>query len=245
MFKDPILLMTLTRESPDWKNASGEIRAIRNIYMLLPVLALLYASTLHAATVVLNPAKDTTIYDGSVAAGTLQNNSCGAGPDLFAGNNARNPPKARRALLAFDIAGNIPSGATINNVTLTVTLNLTADLQQATMTLHPLTRYWGEGAVECTGGAVGGGEGGGGAPANSGDATWQSAEHLLTLWDSPGDDFGPATASTLATNQAGQPITWDSGSSPGMITDVQTWLDSPGSNYGWAVLGNEAGSASS
>jgi spore coat protein A len=202
----------------------------------------MFASSLHAATVVLEPAKDNTIYDGSIAAGTLQNNSCGAGPNLFAGNNARNPPKARRALLAFDIAGNIPAGSVINDVTLTVTHNLTRDTQQATMTLHALTRDWGEGTVDCTGGAVGGGGGGGGALANSGDATWLSAEHLLTSWTTAGGDFSPDSASTLATFQAGQPITWDSATSPGMLTDVQNWLDSPGSNYGWAVRGNEASS---
>ena len=226
---------------PQWcENADAIVRSVRYTFLFLLVLAPVCASTLHAATVVLNPARDNTIYDGSVAAGTLQNNSCGAGVDLFAGNNSRYPPKARRALLEFDIAGNIPPGAVINAVTLSVTLNLTPDTQPATMTLHPLTRDWGEGTVDCIGGGVGGGGGGGGAPANVGDATWLSAEHLLTSWTTAGADFGPASASTLATDQTGQPITWDSASSPGMITDVQNWLGDSGSNYGWAVLGDEA-----
>jgi len=134
--------MTPTRESPAWKNARCEMRAIRNIFLLLPVLALLYASTLHAATVVLNPARGTTIYDGSVAAGTIQNNSCGAGMDLFTGNNTRNTPKARRALMAFDIVGNIPAGAAINNVTLTATLNFQPHLNRraANLFLMPQRR---------------------------------------------------------------------------------------------------------
>jgi spore coat protein A len=225
--------------SPWFEIAAGAASS-RRTRALLPVLALVFVSNLHAATVVLQPVKDNTIYDGVIAGETIQNNTCGAGPNLFAGTNARNPPKARRALLAFDIAGNMPAGAVINDVTLTVTHNLTPDLQLSTMTLHPLTRDWGEGTVDCTGGAVGGGGGGGGALANSGAATWLSAEHLLTPWTLAGGDFGPASASTLATFQTGQPITWDSASSPGMITDVQNWLDSPGSNFGWAVLGNEA-----
>ena len=127
--------------------ATGTVLTGRYTLAYLLLLALVYASTLHAATVVLNPAKDNSIYDGSVVTGTLQNNSCGAGVDLFAGTNARNPPKARRALLEFDIAGNIPAGAVIDDVTLTVTHNLTPDLQQATMTLRPLTRDWGEGTL--------------------------------------------------------------------------------------------------
>ena len=33
------------------------------------------------------------------------------------------------------------------------------------------------------------------------------------------------------------PYTW---SSPGMVGDVQAWLDDPASNFGWVFLGNEA-----
>ncbi len=231
------------RHSPENGITGGIVRSVYRICLLVPVLAAVCATPLPAATVILHPVKDNTIYDGSILAGTLQNNTCGAGPDLFAGNNGRNPPKARRALLAFDIAGNIPAGSVIDTATLTVTLNLTPDIQPVTMTLHPLTRAWGEGSVDCTGGGVGGGGGGGGGPANSGDATWLSAEHLLTPWTTAGGDFGATSASTLATYLVGQPVSWDSASSPGMITDVQNWLVNPGSNFGWAVLGKEAGPA--
>jgi len=233
-------MTTFTRHSTRLDIARATLRSVRYTIAFLLLPALLYSANLHAATVVLNPAKDNTIYDGSVAAGTLQNNTCGAGTDLFAGNNNRNPPKARRALLAFDIAGDIPVGSVVDAVTLTVTLNLTPDTQPAAMTLHPLARDWGEGTVDCTGGGVGGGGGGGGNPANSGDATWLSAEHLLVPWTTAGGDFGAASASSLATYLVGQPISWESASSPGMITDVQGWVDNPGSNFGWAVLGMEA-----
>ena len=239
--------MIKTNGFAPWLNvATGSARSGNRVCTFFLVLAMMVcSSSLHAATVVLNPVKDNTIYDGSVAAGTLQNNTCGAGPDLFAGNNARNPPKARRALLAFDIVGNIPAGALINDVSLTVILNKTSALQPSTMTLHPLLRDWGEGEVDCTGGSVGGGGGGGGALANEGDATWLSAEHLRTAGTTAGGDYGATSASTLATSQVGQPITWDSASSPDMVTDVQNWLDVPGTNFGWAVLGDETGSSNS
>ena len=105
------------------------IRTARASSAVLLVLALFHAPVLYAENVVLNPVKDNSIYDGSILAGTLQNNTCGAGPDLFAGNNTRNPPKSRRALLEFDIAGSIPPGAVINSVTLTVMHNQTPDTQ--------------------------------------------------------------------------------------------------------------------
>ena len=144
---------TITRSSSE--NDDETFPTVRNRHRCCPdqsltfvlLLALVYAPTLHAASVVVQPTKDNTIYDGSVAAGTLQNNTCGAGPDLFAGTNNSNPPKARCALLAFDIVCNIPPGATINAGTLTVMFKLTPDGRQATMTLHPLTRDWGEGTL--------------------------------------------------------------------------------------------------
>src|SRR6478609_9464642 len=47
------------------------------------------------------------------------NNSNGVGPFLFAGETVRGFG-ARRALLKFDVAGNVPAGAHIDSVTLQV-----------------------------------------------------------------------------------------------------------------------------
>ena len=41
----------------------------------------------------------------------------------------------------------------------------------------------------------------------------------------------------------GQPepvFSWSSTTSPSMLTDVQQWLDSPATNFGWIMLGNES-----
>src|SRR3954469_4349976 len=67
-----------------------------------------------AASVTVRPSKDNTIYGNA----DLSN---GAGKFLFAGSNGANGGgRALRSLLAFDLAGQIPAGATINSVTLTL-----------------------------------------------------------------------------------------------------------------------------
>jgi hypothetical protein len=95
-----------------------------------------------AATATLNPVADNTIYEGGITAdptGTFEDNSCGAGPDVFAGKAGQNARAfLRRALLRFDIAAAIPAGSSIDGVTLTLNVNLTPDTVGATTTLHPL-----------------------------------------------------------------------------------------------------------
>ena len=59
-----------------------------------------------AETAILYPAKDNTIYAGP----QFENNSCGAGTGMIAGNT--NNGLARRGLVMFDVASVIPPGAT-------------------------------------------------------------------------------------------------------------------------------------
>ena len=128
-------------------------------------VALLLAGPLaSAAQVTINPVKDNTIYRGPTrSTGEIfEDNSCGAGAEVYAG--VTNDGFNRRALLQFDIAGAVPAGSTINSVTLTTTINRSGDNQNATMTLRPITRLWGEGTVDC--GCIRGG--GQGAPAGTG-----------------------------------------------------------------------------
>mgnify|MGYP003573010621 CR=1 FL=1 len=69
-------------------------------------------------TVTLNPIKDNTLYQDT--SGGLSN---GAGAHFFAGMTAAGA--ARRAVLAFDIAGSIPAGSTITSVALTLNMSKT------------------------------------------------------------------------------------------------------------------------
>ena len=81
---------------------------------------------------------------------------------------------------------------------------------------------------------------GDGTTAATGDATWLHTFYNTQTWTSAGGDFEAGSSASRSISGAG-PYTW---SSAGMVTDVQAWLDDPGSNFGWIVVGDESGGAS-
>ena len=173
--------------------------------------------------VTLNPSKDNTLYQD--ADGALSN---GAGQHFFVGNT--NNGSIRRGIIAFDIAGTIPAGATINSVTLTLYLSRTLSDSPQPVALHKLLADWGEGASDASDNE------GSGIAATPGDATWIHRFFEAETWVKPGGDFAvSASASTPVAGVAS--YTW--GSTPEMLTDVQGWLDDPASNFGWLLVGNE------
>jgi hypothetical protein len=93
-----------------------------------------------------------------------------------------------------------------------------------------VTSDWGEGQSVASSGQ------GGGGLADIGDATWIHTFHASATWNNVGGDF--ATAPSATTDVAGTgSYQW---SSTQMAADVQSWLDNPGANFGWAIFGNES-----
>ena len=103
--------------------------------------------------------KDNTLYEDDM--GLLSN---GAGQHMFVGTTNFSP-LLRRALIAFDIAGNIPAGSTIQSVALTLNMSQTSGIA-IDIDLRIANRDWGEGTSMASGGE------GGGDAATPGDATW-------------------------------------------------------------------------
>ncbi len=169
--------------------------------------------------------KDNTLYESPT--GSLSN---GSGPGMFCGRNAL-AGLIRRALIRFDVAGAIPAGSTVNSVTLSLNcaMSLVGDVP---VSLHGVLADWGEGASMSI--AMGGG---GGAPAEPGDATWLHTFYSAQTWTTPGGDFDPTPSATRVVGGVG-PYTW--GSTAEMVADVQSWLDTPATNYGWMVRGDES-----
>jgi len=183
------------------------------IHNFVAALLLAFSSTaIWAATATINPSQDNTV------AQELPNNSSGACDSVFSGLTDNGAGTARRALMQFDIAANIPANSTITSVTLSMTVTRGGNHIDSTFTLHPLNAAWAEGVEGC--GVRGGGQG----EISTGGVTWNTM---------PGN--GPASGSTLINNTA--PV-WNS--TAAMVSDVQGWLDSPGTNYGWVLIGDEA-----
>ncbi len=206
---------------------------VKIIIIILNLLFGLSLSNIFAATTTINPWIDNTMAED------FPNNSSGDCDSIFSGTTDNNV--ARRALLQFDIAAAIPPASIINSVTLTMNVTRGSNHPDAVMTLHPVNLDWGEAAVGVTPNGCGTRGGGQGDAAVDGAATWLSAMHNQTLWGSPGGDFSAASGTTSVNNIT--PV-WDSADAGNgaMVSDVQSWLDSPATNYGWILIGDEASS---
>jgi len=167
--------------------------------------------------------KDNTLYEYDPAEGDHSN---GAGFHFFAGENGMG--ELRRGVLAFDVAGTIPAGSTIIAVTLTMNMSMTPAGPE-TVELHKLLADWGEGTSHAPMGE------GDGAPATPNDATWRHRFFDTIFWVTEGGDFSAVASAVQSVGGVGQYM-W---SSAQMVADVQEWLDSPASNFGWLVLGDE------
>jgi hypothetical protein len=204
---------------------------------LLFLLAAFCAISARGDVVVLPAKKDASIVAGN------PNNSNGGGPCFFSGTDGNSSP--HRALIAFDLSS-IPAGSTITNVQLTLTLAQVAGsggggggmiAHSATIGLFPLTQNWGEGTVESD--AVGIGGTGQGGPANAGDATWNAAFYQQTLWNNPGGDHVSNASESLFMDSNVQGTVYTYPSTTQLVADVQGWLNSPATNFGWELINTD------
>ena len=182
-----------------------------------------------AATVNLNVVADTFIVSSAP-----DNNAGGqpwfdAGADGPFGGNA-----VRRGLLRFDLSV-IPPGSTVTSAAVRLTVvKVPASLPvDSTFDLFRLLADWGEGNKI----------GSAGAPATSGEATWNARMQGTANWAAAGarsDAAATASASTLVGSALGATYSW---SSAALVSDVQLWVDNPAQNFGW-LLASEAEASS-
>ena len=175
-----------------------------------------------ADTAVLTPVRDTMMVDEWVQG------SNGRGLHMCIGGNGGQD--FRRALLVFDISA-IPSGSTINSVTLDLYVNNSNSGGSGIYDVHRLTADWGEGASQAPAGECIG------TQAELDDASWvyrfydPDDEPGSPQWANQGGDFVMTPSATLNVGGLGHKL-W---SSAQMADEVQDWLDGLESNYGWLV----------
>ena len=174
----------------------------------------------------ITPNKDNTMFsEENPAGGSFLSDGLGY---LYSGRLNFNPA-LRRALVSFDVAGQVPAGATIQSAQFQLkATKLGPSANGKTLSLYRLTETWGEGTSQNT-------FGGTGATATVGDATWNRRFYNTSVWSSPGGTHSPTV--TASTAIASGIMTWSS--STKLVADVQGWLDTPSSNAGWVLIGDE------
>lgn len=179
------------------------------------------ATALAQTTVQLVPVADTTLFSES---GYLAD---GLDDGVFVGTVAANQNYAdRRAVLRFD-PSSIPAGATVLSASLQMYVTKTISGPLA-IEIHALNAPWGEGTSYAS--LPGGGNGG---PITPNSASWTYTFYPNTGWTTPGGDFSAVALATATTGVNGAAVLW---TSQPLAASVQSWMDSPASNYGWILV---------
>ena len=166
------------------------------------------------------PIADTTLYQ------TEPGNNLGALDSLIAGTTAVG--FSNRALIRFDLAGKVPSNATIESVTLSLTVSrATADTSNV-FRLHRVLQSWNEGTG--SGPNIG-------VPALPDEATWTTRIFPDSPWSSPGagapGDFVDEASGETEIGNAGS---HEFPSTTGLVSDVERWRTNASENFGWILL---------
>jgi hypothetical protein len=195
---------------------------------LIAALALWQSAAARADSLSLLPVADTTLFQFSPT------NNLGGTVNLLGGttmNGANNRP-----LLRFDLSS-LPAGATITDVTLTLTDLSGGTFPASTFELHRVLVDWGEG--DKTGNQ--------GQPASTGEATWNSRLHNIADWAAPGGaagtDYAAAISGATLISPALGTNVYTFTSTASMVADAQLWFDTPGANFGWLLISDGEGTA--
>ena len=176
------------------------------------------------ATVTLQPAADTSLFENG------PDNNLGA-TDLASGT-IRIGPKSR-ALIRFDLAGQVPANATIMSAEFRIRVSKAPPGgAPSTFGLHRVLQSWTEGSK---GGIVG-------SPATAGESTWNARVFPDTPWSAPGA-AAPAdyAAKASATRLVSGLNAYTFASTPDLVADVQAWVANPASNFGWILISQSEG----
>ncbi len=196
---------------------------MKQLYLLC-CLGLLHSTSAKAAVISVPVSKDTTLFAND------PDSNLGA-DDLSVGTTRLG--FASRALLQCNLSGIIPSGATIQSVTLTLNVNRQSNSPQAdSYELHRFLTSWTEGTGTSNG-----------SPALLGQTSWNSQAQGVTVWSAPGTQAG---VEYIASSSGVSPVVNGLGpviisSTSTMVSDVQQWVNSASTNFGWIMIAHNEG----
>ena len=188
-------------------------------------------SSAETQTVYIQAGADNTLYEDP--AGSVSN---GEGAILLSGRTNNEVGSIRRAVLYFDVAGELPYGAVVEAASLHLYLER-GNGGVRELRLHRLNTDWGEGGSQVNGGGLG-------AQAEPGDATWLHTFYPDAFWGRDGGQYIGRVSAVQAVGDPGAaidtpgPYTWDSTSR--LVDDVRRWLRKPDQNFGWILIGDES-----
>ena len=119
-----------------------------------------------------------------------------------------------RGIFRFDLSGMIPAGAVVRSATFTVQVMQVPsfDAQNSLFELRRVLQAWDEVSVSWTNRSSG------------------------SAWDAPGASAAGDVAGTVsATAFVSSGGSYTFGSSAVMVADIQAWVNSPGTNFGWLL----------
>lgn len=194
---------------------------------------------LTSETIVLEPSQDNSLYETALDQDGQQFEvSNGSGSFLFSGRTGQDGGfKRRRALLQFNLLANLPADVDIVFAQLSVYQSKAApDSSPVNMGLHRVLQAWGE-----AGSNANGPEGQGTLP-EPGDATWHHRIYPDILWESAGGSYVSIPSAVTVVGQLQQHYSWSCDDA--LLDDLRHWQSNPELNFGWAIVGGEAGSSS-
>ena len=174
-----------------------------------------------AESISLTPSADTTLFEN------FPDNNLGGITTVAAGTTAHD--FLSRALIKFDVAGQIPANMVITSARLRLkVVRLPLGPEESTFSVRRMLRNWTEGNKSF---------GNLGEPASAGQTTWNSRFHSTTPWDIPGaaagTEFSSVASSSADVFDLGEVVF---ASSPALVADVQQWLTNPSQNFGWILM---------
>lgn len=183
---------------------------------------------LQSATATFASNKDNTIFSEDIDFNRFYSNALGF---IYSGQTTNNfGPYNRRGLVSFDVSSLSP-GTSVQSVQLKLNLSKAGPSSSGTVIeLHRLTETWGEGT------SINSLNQGYGGPATTNDATWLRRFYNTSSWTSPGGTYSGTISGTATITLPGL-VTW--GSNAQMVSDVQGWVNTPATNAGWLLLGDE------